>query len=110
MAYYLLSFGFTPETTKGLVAKPEDRRAAAAKGLEALGCKLHQYFFSFGKHDAIAIAEGPDNVAVAAVSMMAASSGTFSHFETTPLLTMEEAVTAMKKASKASGSYRPPGR
>ena len=110
MAYYLLTFGFTSETTKGLVQKPEDRRATAAEALEALGCKLHDYFFSFGKYDAVVIIEGPDNATAAAVSMLIGSSGAFSHVETTPLITMEEAVKAMKKAKKVTGSYRPPGR
>ncbi|MBI1777919.1 MAG: GYD domain-containing protein [Proteobacteria bacterium] len=110
MAYYLLSFGFAPETIKNLVAKPEDRRAAASKALEALGCKLHQYFFAFGKHDAIVIVECPDNTAATAVAMLTGSTGSFSHVETTPLITMDEAVAAMKKAGKASASYRPPGR
>ena len=39
-----------------------------------------------------------------------ASSGTVTEIEPTPLLTMEEAITAMGKAGDAVGIYQPPGR
>lgn len=110
MAHYLLSFSFAAETTKKLVAKPEDRRAAADKALRAVGGKLKEYYFALGKHDAIVIAEMPDNLTAAAAAMLTGASGAFSHVETTPLLTMGEAVKAMRKAGKAAKSYRPPGR
>ena len=110
MAHYLLSISFTAETTKKLVVKPEDRRAAADKALRAVGGKLKDYYFALGKHDAIIIAEMPDNMSAAAAVMLTGSSGAFSHMQTTPLLTMGEAVKAMRKAGKAAKSYRPPGR
>ena len=110
MAHYLLSFSFAAETTKKLIAKPEDRRAAAAKALKAVGGKLKDYYFALGKHDAIVVAELPDNLTAAAAGMLTGSSGAFSHVQTTPLLTMAEAVKAMRAAGKATKSYRPPGR
>ncbi len=110
MAHYLLSFSFAAETTKKLVAKPEDRRRAADKALRAVGGRLKEYFFALGPHDAVVIAEMPDNLTAAAAAMLTGSSGAFSHVQTTPLLTMAEAVKAMRKAGKASKSYRPPGR
>lgn len=110
MAHYLIAFSFAAETTKRLVAKPEDRRAAADKALKAVGAKLKEYFFALGPHDAIVIVEMPDNVTAAATAMLVGSSGAFSHVQTTPLLTMGEAMKAMKKAGKATQSYRPPGR
>lgn len=42
--------------------------------------------------------------------MVLTSSGTVTEVETTPLLTMEEAITAMGKAGDAVGIYQPPGR
>ena len=110
MAHYLLSIGFATETTKKLIARPEDRRAAAAKALKAIGGKLLDYYFALGPHDAIVIVELPDNVSAAACAMLTGSSGSFSHVQSTPLLTMKEAVKAMRTAGKAAKSYRPPGR
>ncbi len=42
--------------------------------------------------------------------MVLTSSGTVTVCETTPLLTMEEAITAMSQAGDAVGIYQPPGR
>lgn len=110
MAHYMLSFSFAAETTKKLIAKPEDRRAAADKALKSIGGKLKEYYFALGKYDAIVIVEMPDNLTAAAAGMLTGASGAFSHVETTPLLTMGEAAKAMRKAGKAAKSYRPPGR
>ena len=41
--------------------------------------------------------------------MVLTSSGTVTEVETTPLLTMEEAITAMIRAGDAMGIYQPPG-
>lgn len=110
MPHYLIGIGINAETTKKLTVAPEDRRAAASKALEAIGGKLKDYFFSLGRHDAIVIVEFPNNVTAAAAAMLIGSTGSFRHVETTPLLTMDEAVEAMTKAGKSSKDYRPPGR
>ena len=65
MPYYLLQVAYTPESFKAMLASPSDRKAAAAKVTEAAGAKLHQFFFAFGKYDAILIVEAPDDSAVA---------------------------------------------
>ena len=41
--------------------------------------------------------------------MSVAASGAFTRFETTPLLTMDEALGALQIAQKQSGTYQPPG-
>ena len=52
------------------------------------------------------ICEFPDNASAAAVAMAVGSSGMFSKFETTVLMTTAESMEAMKKAK--SVSYAPP--
>jgi hypothetical protein len=42
--------------------------------------------------------------------MTLSAAGSVTEIETTPLLTMEEAVAAMKAAGQATGVYVPPGR
>jgi uncharacterized protein with GYD domain len=100
MSYYLLALSFTPESTKKLVSRPLNRRASTAKTVKAVGGKLHQYYYSFGRYDAIAIVEYEGNVDAVAGSMMAGASGAFSRIETFPLLTVEEGVEAMDRAAK----------
>ena len=44
------------------------------------------------------------------MSMLMSSSGTITEMETPPLLTMEEAISAMSQAGEVVGVYQPPGR
>jgi uncharacterized protein with GYD domain len=68
-----------------MVASPQDRSGTAKTLVESFGGKLHHYYFAFGEYNGIGICEFPD--AVAAFSMAATSTGAFSRFETTSLLT-----------------------
>ena len=56
--------------------------------------------------DVVVIAEMPDNVSMAALSMAVSAAGAISEFKTTVLLSMEEAMEAMRRAG--SVGYRPP--
>ena len=55
----------------------------------------------------MAIIEGPDNVSVASVAIAVGSSGTVQNITTTPLLSYEEGMEAIRGA--ASVTYTPPG-
>lgn len=107
MSLYLSRFSYTPETWAKLIAKPEDRRTAAQAYLESVGGKLHGFWYAFGTHDGYFLMEAPDNAAVAAVALAISAGGAVSSLETTVLLTVEEAMDAMRKAR--SIKYRAPG-
>ncbi len=108
MAHYLVRWQFNADTAKHLVDKPQDRTAPAKALTEGFGGKLLCYYFAFGDYDGLGIAEFPDAISVAAFSMKAASTGAFSRFETTVLLTAQEAEAAMKKAKTAKVKYQAP--
>jgi uncharacterized protein with GYD domain len=107
MALYLTRFSYTPDTWARLAQKPEDRRDAARAYIEAVGGKLHGFWYAFGEYDAYNLWEAPDNVSMAAVAMAISGGGALSKFETTVLLTVEETVDAMRRARDIR--YRPPG-
>jgi uncharacterized protein with GYD domain len=89
-----------------MIKNPQDRAAAVRPIIERMGGKLHGLWLTFGKYDVVAIAEMPDNVSAAALSMAIGASGGMSDYRTTPLLTVAEATEAMKKAGKVG--YQPP--
>ncbi len=62
----------------------------------------------FGEYDVVAILQVPDHVSVAAFSMAVSAGGAVKSFKTTPLMSLEEGVEAMKKAS-GSGYQAPTG-
>lgn len=107
MPLYLTRFSYTPATWAKLILHPEDRRAAATQYIEAVGGTLHGFWYAFGTHDGYTLWEAPDNVSMAAVALAISSGGALSSYETTVLLTVEETLAALGKAS--SISYRPPG-
>ena len=107
MPLYLSRFSYTPETWARLVSNPEDRRDAARSYIEAVGGKLHGFWYAFGAYDGLALWEAPDNVAMAAVAIAIGGGGALSGEETTVLLTVEDTLDALRKAQ--SVKYRPPG-
>src|SRR6266550_9262753 len=107
MPFYLTRFSYTPATWAKLIKNPEDRRAAAKQYIEAVGGKLHGFWYAFGDHDAYTLWEAPNNVSMAATALAIGAGGALSSVQTTVLLTVEDTLAALKKAS--SIKYRPPG-
>jgi uncharacterized protein with GYD domain len=67
---------------------------------------MESFYFAFGDYDAVVIAELPDNVSAAAFAMAVGAGGAMKTYKTTVLMTTDEAVEAMRKASTVG--YRPP--
>ena len=107
MAIYLSRFSYTPETWARLIENPEDRREAAKSYIESVGGTLHGFWYAFGSHDAYNLWEAPDNVSMASVALAISAGGALSSLETTVLLTVDETLDALRKASEIR--YRPPG-
>jgi uncharacterized protein with GYD domain len=107
MALYLTRFSYTPATWARLIDHPEDRRKAAQSYIESVSGKLHGFWYAFGEHDAYTLWEAPDNVSMAAVALAITGGGALSSLETTPLLTVDETLEALRKAKEIQ--YRPPG-
>ena len=107
MPLYLTRFSYTPETWAKLMKHPEDRRTAAKQYIEAMGGKLHGFWYALGEHDGYNLWEAPDNVSMAAVAIAISAGGALSSFETTALLSVEDTLVALKKAVLIG--YRQPG-
>ena len=108
MALYLTRFSYTPETWARLTKNPEDRRKAASKYIEAVGGKLHGFWYAFGAYDGYNLWEAPDNVSMAAVAIALGGGGALSKCETTTLLTVEETLDALGRVGKVA--YQAPGK
>jgi uncharacterized protein with GYD domain len=104
--HYLIEAAYTPETWATMVKNPQSRAEAVRPIIEGLGGKLLSIYLAFGEYDVVGLAEYPDNVSAAAFSMAASAGGALKAVKTTPLMTTEEAVEAMRKAGQAG--YRPP--
>ena len=105
MAKYLFEATYTADGTKGLQKEGGTNRSAAVKQMiESLGGEMECFYYTFGKSDAIVIANVPDNVTAVAAGIAINATGTV-QVSTTILITPEDIDNAVKK----SVSYRPPG-
>ena len=107
MAHYMIGASYSKEGISNLVKNPQDRSEAVRSLIESVGGRMEAFYFALGEDDVVVIAEVPDTVTMAALSMAVSASGSLSSFKTTPLLTVDEGVQAMRKAGTVG--YRPPG-
>jgi uncharacterized protein with GYD domain len=98
MAYYLFQTAYTSEAVDALIQTPQDRIKAVQLTAEKLGGRIVDAWLAFGEYDVVALLEMPDNVSAVAFSMAASSAGHLKAAKTTPLITFEEGIEAMKKA------------
>jgi uncharacterized protein with GYD domain len=105
MPHYLQQVAYSQEGWGALVANPQDRIEAVRPAIEKLGGKIEAAWFSFGDYDVVVIVDMPDNVSAAAIGMAFASGGACKSVQTTPLISPEEAMQALKKARECG--YRP---
>ncbi len=106
MALYMFEAAFTSDAWATLAKNPQDRSEAVRTLLQGVGGKLISYYFAFGEYDAVVIAELPDNGAAAATAIAVAAGGAIRAVKTSPLLSVQEGVEAMRKAGQVN--YRPP--
>ncbi len=106
MAYYLFQVAYAPEAVAAMIKNPQNRMELTQPVMEKLGGRIVDMWLAFGEYDAVVIIELPDNVSVVAAVMAGSASGAFKTAKTTPLMTMEEGIKAMKMAGEAG--YQPP--
>ena len=105
MPTYLHQVAYSREGWQALLTHPQDRIEAVRPAIENLGGKIKNAWFAFGDYDVVVVTEMPDNISAAAISIAFAGGGACKAVHTTPLLTAEEAVQAMKKANESG--YKP---
>ena len=106
MPKYLFQASYSSDGTKGLLKEGGTQRVTnLEKTLQGIGGKLETFYYAFGDSDVVGIAELPDNVTAAALSLTINASG-MGNVKTTVLMTPAE----IDQAAKKSVSYRAPGR
>ena len=99
MPHYLHQVAYTSESWKALVAQPQNRVEVVTKAIEKLGGKVIAGFFAFGEYDVVVITDMPDHISAAGIAIAFAAGGACKSVQTTPLLSQEEALQALRKAA-----------
>ena len=110
MPRYLLQVAYTPEAWAAQLKNPQNRVEVVGQLLQRLGGRFESTYMAFGEYDIVAVMELPDNVSAAAASMVVSAGGAVKAIKTTPLMTVEEGVQALRKGGDVASTYRPPGR
>jgi uncharacterized protein with GYD domain len=104
MPKYLIEASYTLEGLRGIMKSGGTaRREAVQQAVESVGGRFEVQYFALGEHDAFVIADLPDHVSAAAISLAVSATGA-ARTKTTALLTPEEVDEAVKKTVK----YEPP--
>jgi len=101
MPYYLIQAAYTAEAWGAQLKAPEDPRDRLQALEQAFGGRLASFFYCFGDYDVLGIVEFPGNEAAAAAAFASLGRGWARAFKTTPLMTVEEGLSAMRTASGA---------
>ena len=105
MPRYLVNATYTHQGINGLLREGgTSRKAAVEKAVESLGGSVEAFYYAFGDPDVIVIADVPNNVTAAGLSLLVSASGGATT-KTTVLLTPAE----IDEAVKVGMDYRPPG-
>lgn len=102
MPHFLVQVAYNSDGTAAMVKEPQNRIEKVTPAIEALGGRVECGYFAFGDYDVVVVAEFPDNMSAAAFALAVGAGGAVSAYKTTPLLTPDEAVDAMKKATDSS--------
>lgn len=108
MAQYLVEVGYTAESWAHQLRDQGNVLDRIQPMLDACGGRMDSMFYAFGEHDLVAIADFPSPEEAAAFAMAATSGGAVRSFRTTPLLTIDQGMSAMRRAHEAAAGYRPP--
>ena len=108
MPKYLVEGRYTSDGLRGLAREGASRRRRdIVKTIESAGGKLEALYFAFGDADFYIIADVPDNISAAAVSVVANQSGFVVTSKIIVLMTADEMDQAIKKAMTVE--FLPPG-
>ncbi|NIP28290.1 MAG: GYD domain-containing protein, partial [Phycisphaerae bacterium] len=103
MSKYMIHGNYVGEGIKGLLKEGgSSRRSTIETLIKGMGGTMEAFYYTFGDDDVFVIFEAPDNVSVAAISLVVNASGLVSA-KTTVLLTPEE----IDEATKKTVAYRP---
>ena len=106
MPFYLYQCAYTPEAWAAQVENPQDVRQRTEAMMNKLGGKVVGIWYAFGEYDLVAVIEMPDNTSDAAAAIAIAAGGAVRAAKTTPLITIEEGLDALRAAAKSL--YLPP--
>ncbi|HEY0736208.1 MAG TPA: GYD domain-containing protein [Herpetosiphonaceae bacterium] len=98
MSLYMTQFAYNPEAWSAIIKDPKRHNEMIKSLVQRLGGRLITMYYCFGEYDKVVIFDVPDATKATAFVLAATLPGHLKAVETTRLLTLEEAVSAMTTA------------
>ncbi|GAB3792583.1 GYD domain-containing protein [Nocardioides ungokensis] len=108
MAQYLLEVAYTPESWAKQVRDQANVLDRIEPLVDSCGGRIESLFYAFGDYDLVGIADFSTPEGAAAFSLAATAGGAVKSFRTTPLLTIDQGISAMARAHESASLYQPP--
>jgi uncharacterized protein with GYD domain len=103
MPLFMWEAAYTPESWAVQLKNPQNRAETIGRQVcESAGGKLVGAWYCFGEYDIVLVADMPDTESMTALSLAVAAGGACKATKTTVLMSGDQAVAAMKKASAVS--------
>jgi uncharacterized protein with GYD domain len=108
VGHYLIEVGYTPQSWGAQLAARQDVTERITPALKACGGKIETIYYAFGDADLVGILDFPTPEDAAAFGLAVTAGGALRMYRTTPLLTVDQGLTAMAKAAEVRKAYAPP--
>lgn len=103
MPQYLYQAAYEAESLAAQMKNPEDRLAKVGALIKSsVGASIVAGGFCYGEYDIAVILEAPDDETAAAVAIVIAAGGAIKASRTTPLMSGDQWVSALQKASSVT--------
>src|SRR5438128_2662664 len=102
MPLYMYQGTMTSEALAALTKNPQNRAEPLSLLCQKLGGKLVDFYYCFGDYDAVSLIEAADDAAMTAIVLATVSPGHIRSTRTTRLISVGEAMEAMKKAGSVA--------
>jgi uncharacterized protein with GYD domain len=109
MGKYAFLFSYSSDAWARMIESPGDRTAALRQLADSLSGSLESMYWMSGAYDGIVIANFPESVDAAALSVAVGSTGSFKHVETHELFTQEQLSQVLSRAKDGTQTYQAPG-
>jgi uncharacterized protein with GYD domain len=109
MSKYAIFFTYSSDAWARMINNPGDRTATVRRLADSVGGSIESLYWMFGAHDGILIADAPDAVSAAALSVAVGSTGAFKQLETHELFTQDQLGQMLARAGEAVQAYQAPG-
>lgn len=107
MSRYLFQGSYTSDSWAAQVASQANVVDRIQPLLDACKASLDSIYYAFGDDDIVALIDFATPEDAASFSLAVSAGGSLKSAKTTPLLTVDQGLAAMKKAAKASKGYQP---